>query len=607
MVGCVSAGKSTISNTFLGEDYAECRRRRTTMMPSVFIESSDLSKIDEIKTIWDKIYDSNKRIYEQTNSSIATKSKPFNLDDYGNELIFYVENMQLNKKNKNKICLYDIPGLNDAKTKQVYYDYLKKNFHKFNIILFIVDIQSGLNTSDETDILNFLVEHIKLHKETSGKNIGMLSIVNKADDMQLNEQTEELEVLGELKEMLDQAKKTIWDAFKKENLEQNLIGCVPVCGLDANLYRGIKKYKNIEKISDENILRIGVNDIGSKFRGKNKVDQVSHVKKIIQDEKFVDSMIKLSGFSQVENCLNAFLQTKGNSMITENIMWEYFKIPAMNPVNMMECLGEKIMVLAKLYNYDRDLWNIEMGKLVKQLNTISFKTISEMKDPWKIKKYWNDEIIKKLSSNEIIKKNISKVLDLDKYPGFIIGRIKDLIVDEYSGKDWIPIEKLNYFILLEQLSELNTNTVEMLIDCLLKNTRGSNTFIFETYVDGDFIPIFEKIKNANNFLGLLRLLLMNIYSRISVPKLIIEKRLFLRKQKEICLSEYLLHIQMEKFPQSLYNYSVQQVYITGNNFPNDNYLTEIYYIAKCREANDLDNFHSHDSIIDFSILDKFLE
>ena len=47
MVGCVSAGKSTISNTFLGEDYAECRRRRTTMMPSVFIESSDLSKIDE--------------------------------------------------------------------------------------------------------------------------------------------------------------------------------------------------------------------------------------------------------------------------------------------------------------------------------------------------------------------------------------------------------------------------------------------------------------------------------------------------------------------------------------------------------------------------------
>lgn len=41
------------------------------------------------------------------------------------------------------------------------------------------------NTSDEMDILHFLADNIKLHQDISNKNIKMITIVNKADYMQL--------------------------------------------------------------------------------------------------------------------------------------------------------------------------------------------------------------------------------------------------------------------------------------------------------------------------------------------------------------------------------------------------------------------------------------
>jgi proline dehydrogenase len=40
-----------------------------------------------------------------------------------------------------------LPGLD------IYYSYLEAKFVHFNLIIFLVDIHSGLNTSDEIDIL----------------------------------------------------------------------------------------------------------------------------------------------------------------------------------------------------------------------------------------------------------------------------------------------------------------------------------------------------------------------------------------------------------------------------------------------------------------------
>ena len=106
LVGCVSAGKSTILNAFFGQDYAQCKIKRTTMMPNKFIETDDSRLIYSFEKMNQTISDTNKKIYTQTQNG-----ETLDLKDYGGELIFYVESMEMNIGNQIKICIYDIPGL----------------------------------------------------------------------------------------------------------------------------------------------------------------------------------------------------------------------------------------------------------------------------------------------------------------------------------------------------------------------------------------------------------------------------------------------------------------------------------------------------------------
>ena len=76
--------------------------------------------------------------------------------------------------------MYDIPGLDDGETKPIYFDWINNNFHKFDVVFFIVDIQRALNTSDERDILNLIADNIAKHKDL---NIKLVTLVNKCDDM----------------------------------------------------------------------------------------------------------------------------------------------------------------------------------------------------------------------------------------------------------------------------------------------------------------------------------------------------------------------------------------------------------------------------------------
>ena len=46
IVGCVSAGKSTILNALFRQDFAQAKIKRTTMVPTVFVEVPDSDNSD---------------------------------------------------------------------------------------------------------------------------------------------------------------------------------------------------------------------------------------------------------------------------------------------------------------------------------------------------------------------------------------------------------------------------------------------------------------------------------------------------------------------------------------------------------------------------------
>ena len=98
-------------------------------------------------------------------------------------------------------AIYDTPGLNDALTKSIYYKYVDDNFHLINIIIFVLEITSAMNTSDQMDMLKLILRNIK--------NQRLIILVNKCDDMVVTDDgcilldDEKREIFNQAKEIID--------------------------------------------------------------------------------------------------------------------------------------------------------------------------------------------------------------------------------------------------------------------------------------------------------------------------------------------------------------------------------------------------------------------
>ena len=323
-VGGVSTGKSTILNAIFCEELTQCKIKRTTMVPTIYVENeNDTPNLTTPAAIFETIAKKNEEIIKKTESGATVDE-----NEYA-ELIFNVGKLDINILPDSYVNVYDIPGLNDARTKSVYYKYLQKNFFRFNLVIFIVDIHSGLNTSDEADILHFIADHTKHQLTSNNKKIYTLVVVNKADDMQLVPESadDKLEVIGELGEMFAQVQNTVTEAFQLREIDDHLIGIIPLCAIDSYLYRMTQKHGDKFKLSEEQILKIGINEQGKKFSKLAKKTQESRVREILNDAEFVETMIKLSGFGHFEKLLHSFLSQNntGKQIRINNLQYELRK------------------------------------------------------------------------------------------------------------------------------------------------------------------------------------------------------------------------------------------------------------------------------------------
>ena len=290
------------------------------MVPTVYIENENTSPLlDNPSKIFETIARKNKDIIEKTESGLTV------LDAEYAELQFNVGKLDINILQDSYVNVYDIPGLNDARTKNVYYKYLDANFFKFNLVVFLVDIHSGLNTSDEADILHFITTHTRKQLDKNNKKIYTLVVVNKADDMRLVEESEndELEITGELGEMFAQVQDTVTQEFCKNGVEEHLVGIIPLCAIDSYLYRMTQKHGDKFKLTPEQILKIGVNENGKKFSTLKPATQEARVREILNDKTFIDTMIKLSGFGHFEKLLHSFMEKNdtGKYIRIENLLF----------------------------------------------------------------------------------------------------------------------------------------------------------------------------------------------------------------------------------------------------------------------------------------------
>jgi GTP-binding protein EngB required for normal cell division len=592
-VGGVSTGKSTILNAIFCEELTQCKIKRTTMVPTIYIENeNDAPNITSPELIFTTISDKNKEIIEKTETG-----KKLNQKEY-DELKFNVGKLDINILNGSYVNVYDIPGLNDARTKDVYYDYLDENFTKFNLVVLLVDIHSGLNTSDEIDIVNFITNHTKYELETNKKQIYTLVVVNKADDMQVDEEDPDaiLKLTGELSEMFDQVQNTITSEFKNKAIEKHLIGIIPLCAIDSYLYRMVKKHGKKFKLSPEQILKIGINENGKRFSTLKPATQEDRVYKILDNNKFINDMIKLSGFSRLENILHKFLTENGvgKEIRINNILFEIGKYPKIKDFVLRN--KQNIYEIEKHVKKCMDVLNvlksIDIGVYDEFVTDFLFEFNSALSDIIRNIKHCNNQKIQLIEYYDDIHRKIFRTyfgeFISEEYPDYMKDHIIDLINNDFDDKP-IQIETIiENFNILKRMNLFNANQIDIIFATIISNRLEKNAIYLKESVEIDHL--IELLKECEpivtNIATFIRFVLINLYSIYEDSDLYKAQMLF-HKHGEIPMYTYLTNtLDKSKVDIMLYVYGLNYQDLEAK------YKLELYYISY-EKKNNLINFENN--------------
>ncbi len=609
LIGTVSVGKSVLLNSFFCKDLTQYKIKRTTMVPCLYIEDEKINSSEFVSTeIKDHISKVNKSIIEKTE-----KGNQLTIDEC-NELVFHVPKLDIKICEEGNMNIYDIPGLNDARTKEIYYEYLRLNFHKFNVVVFMVDIHSGLNTSDEMDILKFIIEQIKIQKE---KNIGLLVVVNKADFMCLTTGEDGNESLNiqeeELKEMFDQVKDTVSNEFLKDNLTDRIIDIIPLSALDSFLYRVIKKEGDKYQLRSEDMLKIGINQMGKQFSKKTPEQQKIIVTEIIQDSEFVNDMIKLSGFSFLEKSLYQFFELDENSkkIRIENLIYQLKRCLSIRDIILQNYSGKdkfkeipfiqnelsKIhSILKSIQKINHHDYLIYFDLMLKDIHFCYDKILQTFKN-----NNFND--IFTICSIHLTIQNIFKLSFSDFYSEKMdmIFIKKIITIMKNSVKKSFPIQRFHLIrnVLSEIFSDCDASDFiwSELIDEILKNTNGLQTILFDEhylYHIKDFVETFihissSKIIEFSKIYELLRFIVLNHIFKIQhltqeqlatedfYEKKMIQKWIY-EKSGELVMSNFIEEIRrpLQIVDDSIVLHKLLQFSLKG--WKNDYLKQEVYLI-----------------------------
>ena len=291
IVGPVSAGKSTLLNAIFTNTFTGMNIKRTTMTPQVYRETS--SETVDNSSIRKQNEELNKKLIQMTesNQKLSISDIQEQVHDV-KKIINFVPLIY-----DYHFTIYDIPGLNDARTKDVYFQYLTENFHKFDVILFVIDINSSLNTSDEILILEKILEGCKQNHEKE-INTSLVIIANKCDNLFLND-SGELKLDDELQEMHSQISLTLKQKIEEIH-PQTIYSILPMSSEDAYIYRmfksGLGKQLDIKYID-----KFGFNEFGkSKWASIPSCNKRDKINSLLTGFDF-DKALVITGFNNLVN------------------------------------------------------------------------------------------------------------------------------------------------------------------------------------------------------------------------------------------------------------------------------------------------------------------
>jgi hypothetical protein len=469
VIGSVSVGKSTFINAFYAENLSECKRVRSTMVPQIYIETPDI-----------KIFDTNKikKINDTDNKN--------NHDTLVlNEIIHNVpiSKHQLDKNNRNDFLLhiYDIPGLDDAKTKDLYFKWVSDNFNKFDIIIYILDIERGFNTDGEISILNLLCSLSHKWQESHNKTTIIIPLANKCDDVEMNGKEFNFND-DELLDMYKSIETTLESKRKEYNLHDKIKCLLPISSEDIYIYRCIqeKGISIIDNIEKKYFNKIGINEFG-KRKWNKVVDQKGEIKKYFTENDITSIINKTTTYGRFMMIFNSIIKKHRNDFY-------------INPYNINKLIFDN----QHIEKYIRDIsirldkyYKLQLININPPINTLLSSTYDVLQ------KYINDKgtsVDKLLTCKVIIDiLNNNKHLKIDKIVEYINNELQ-LIINIINVNEFgILIREWNIDNIIKNLLD-NNIIIDSLINFSIGNHDNNTIDIFYNIICQENKIFFKKLK-----------------------------------------------------------------------------------------------------------------
>jgi len=296
IIGQVSVGKSTFVNSLFINQFSDTKLKRTTMVPQVYVECTNST--DFIGA--NRIRDINRLRNAEVHINIEALKNGKKMETM-TEIMYRVLRIPDFVTRPEEICftIYDIPGINDEKTVDACYKYLDDTFYKFDLIIFILDINTAMNTESEAAIFKKIVALIHKNKKNS-INTKMIILLNKCDDMYISDG--KITMDEDYIEMYEQALKVFREYASDIDYE-----VVRVSLEDAYIYRMVH-YGKGDHLDMKHINKLGYNDLGKRQWNRLRSDKQRRIKfkEIAGSEPYSEAM-KMSGFTHLNDTLNSFL------------------------------------------------------------------------------------------------------------------------------------------------------------------------------------------------------------------------------------------------------------------------------------------------------------
>lgn len=395
--GAVSVGKTTFLNALFAEDLAESKRKKCTLVPHIYQEFDISNDPNKIKSMRRLNREQNKIVLDK----LEENPKKFNIElckpiKYEVEKLFrFFDNKKLDKDIY--LDIYDLPGLDDSTNRDIYFKWVDNNFHVFDVVIFMTDIDKSLNQIGEIDILNLIFKNITRQKE---KSVYFIPVINKCDTFTMdktgkpifntsenNDSDDDSIETDENEEMYSQANSILLKKLQEHHLEKNLISSfIPFSAENAFIFRLLAKHPEADL--DKKLLdKLGNNEYGqNNWRKMSKTEKETaliFIKDLLKKQKDYEEMIIPTGFINLKNTIEDIICSNKTKLLKNQIINEIDVITKISPDEfdafLMHCgnLIVKTNILMSKFNVNtRQLIYDHFNNLLKEYFTVKYGIIT---------------------------------------------------------------------------------------------------------------------------------------------------------------------------------------------------------------------------------------